>query len=167
MSIVESITRDLAGLRVITDADLLIPFSHDESFAPACLPLAVVEACSADEVQRVLRWANGNQVRVTPRGAGSGQSGGCVPEENGIVLSLARMKEIRNIDPANLIGVVQPGVICGEYQSAVEERNLFYPPDPASLAYCTLGGNVAENARAQIRRHPGFRARARGRLDDR
>ena len=64
MSIVESITRDLAGLRVITDADLLIPFSHDESFAPACLPMAVVEASSAEEVRRVLRWASGNQVRV-------------------------------------------------------------------------------------------------------
>lgn len=146
MSIAESITRDLNGLRVITDVDLLIPFSHDESFAPACLPLAVVEAGSTEEVQRVLRWASGNQIRVTPRGAGSGQSGGCVPEENGIVLSLARMKEVRGIDAANLIGVVQPGVITGEYQSAVEELNLFYPPDPASLSYCTLGGNVAENA---------------------
>ncbi len=140
------IERDLAGLRVITDPELLIPFSHDESVAAPCLPLAVVEAQSADDVVRVVRWAAARGIRLTPRGAGSGQSGGAVPEENGIVLSLARMNGPVRVDPANLIGVLQPGVITGDYQQTVEERGLFYPPDPASLAYCTMGGNVAENA---------------------
>ncbi len=146
VSTVASIEKDLHGMRVVTDPDLLVPFSHDESIAPACMPLAAVEALSVEDVRRVVRWATQNGIRVTPRGAGSGQSGGAVPEENGIVLSLAKMTAVRTIDRANLIGVVEPGVITGEYQSRVEEERLFYPPDPASLGYCTLGGNVAENA---------------------
>lgn len=141
-----AIEKDLAGLRLITDPDALVPYGHDESVAPACRPLAVIEATSAEDVQRACRWASVHGIRVTPRGAGSGQSGGAVPEENGIVISLTRMAAITAIDAPNLIGVVQPGVITGEYQARTEESGLFYPPDPASLGYCTLGGNVAENA---------------------
>ena len=141
-----SLTRDLAGLRLITDPELLVPYGHDESPAEPCPPLAVVEATSADDVVRAVQWAAKNGVRVTPRGAGSGQSGGCIPEENGLVISLTRMNHIRSIEPGDLLGVVEPGVITADYQAATESQGLFYPPDPASLAYCTLGGNVAENA---------------------
>lgn len=146
MAISDAIVSDLRGIRVITDADLLVPFSHDESFAPPVMPLAAVEAASAEDVVRTLRWASQNGIRVTPRGAGSGQSGGAVPEENGIVLSLARMNRILAIESGDLVASVEPGVVLGDYQAAVEKQGLFYPPDPASLAYCSLGGNVAENA---------------------
>jgi glycolate oxidase len=97
-------------------------------------------------VQLVLRLAAEHKVPVTPRGAGSGMTGGALPVRGGIVLSTERMKRIKLIDPSDLIAVVEPGVICGELQTAVEAERLFYPPDPASLAMCSLGGNVAENA---------------------
>jgi glycolate oxidase len=85
-------------------------------------------------------------VPVTPRGAGTGMTGGCLPVRGGIVLSTERMKRIVEIDPVDMVGVIEPGVILGEFQEAVEAAGLFYPPDPASLAMCSLGGNVAENA---------------------
>jgi glycolate oxidase len=105
-----------------------------------------VVAESAEEVQLVLRLAAEHKVPVTPRGAGSGMTGGALPVRGGIVLSTERMKRIKLIDPHDLIAVVEPGVITGELQTAVEGERLFYPPDPASLAMCSLGGNVAENA---------------------
>lgn len=146
MPIREALRRDLRGLSVITDPEALQPYSHDESFAVPVLPLAVVAARSPEDVVRVLRWADAQGVPVTPRGAGSGQSGGCIPESGGIVLSTAGMTAIRSIDTVDLTAVVEPGVVTGALQAQVEEHGLFYPPDPASLAYCTLGGNVAENA---------------------
>jgi glycolate oxidase len=146
VSVSAAIRRDLAGLRVLTDAEELVPYSRDESYAPAQTPLAVVEAFGAEDVQRAVNWAVRQGIRVTPRGAGSGQSGGAVPEEDGLVISLMGMNAIRAVDADNLVGVVEPGVVTGRYQEEVEARGLFYPPDPGSLAYCSMGGNVAENA---------------------
>jgi glycolate oxidase subunit GlcD len=97
-------------------------------------------------VSAVLRFANEHGIPVTPRGAGVGYVGGCVPVRRGIALSLAKMNRIKEIHPADGIAVVEPGVITGVLQAAAREQGLFYPPDPASLKECSLGGNIATNA---------------------
>ncbi len=109
-------------------------------------PSAVVKPVSTDEVVQVLRFANQQRTPVVPRGAGTGMTGGAVPVNDAIVLSLDGMNNILEIDEKNMIAIVEPGVINGHLQEKLEDRGLFYPPDPASMNFCTLGGNVAENA---------------------
>ena len=105
-------------------------------------------ACPADssEVAAIARLCTARGIPLVPRGAGSGYTGGSVPSRGGIVISLERLNRILEIDEANLLAVVEPNVITGDLQDAVEQVGLFYPPDPASLRQCTLGGNVAECA---------------------
>jgi glycolate oxidase len=110
------------------------------------LPDVVVHAESAEQVRQVVQLANTKKIPVLPRGAGSGFTGGSLPVEGGIVLVLTGMSRILEIDTENLIAVVEPGVITAELQKEVERLGLFYPPDPASKEFCTLGGNVAECA---------------------
>ena len=93
-----------------------------------------------------MRYANEHRIPVTPRGAGFGYVGGCVPITGGIVLSLARMNRLKEINRHDYVAVVQPGVITADLQAAVEKRGLFYPPDPASRADSFIGGNIATNA---------------------
>jgi glycolate oxidase len=119
--------------------------SGDKWFASS-LPDAVVLARSARTVSKLLRFASENQIPVTARGAGYGYVGGCVPNEGGIVLSLAAMKRIKEINGEDFVAVVESGVITATLQEAVERKGLFYPPDPASRADCTLGGNIATDA---------------------
>ncbi len=126
--------------------DRLTDYGRDESHCGHYLPDCAVLVESADEAATVLRLAHEHRVPVTPRGAGSGMTGGALPVRGGVVLSTERMGRIVNIDEDDLVCVVQPGVITGELQAAVEERGMFYPPDPASLAFCSIGGNVASNA---------------------
>ncbi len=109
-------------------------------------PDLVVFAQTVDQVSRLLRFASARKIPVTARGAGYGYVGGCVPVQGGIALSLARMNRIREIHFADAIAIVEPGVITGQLQAAARAQNLFYPPDPASLHDCTMGGNVATNA---------------------
>jgi glycolate oxidase len=110
------------------------------------LPDAVALCRGTDSVSRVLRFASKHKIGVTARGAGYGYVGGCVPAKGGIVLSLEGMTRIKEIDAADFVGVVEPGVITARFQEAVERRGLYYPPDPASRSDCTLGGNIATNA---------------------
>ena len=110
------------------------------------LPDAVVYVSSAQEISAVIRWANDQKIPVIPRGAGSGFSGGSLPVTGGIVLVLTSMNRILEIDEENLVAVVEPGVVTAELQRTVEQLGLFYPPDPASKEFSTLGGNVAECA---------------------
>ena len=98
------------------------------------------------EVEAVMRLADAHRVAVTPRGAGTGLSGGALPVRGGIVLSLERMNRIVEVDRRNLVAVVEPGVVTQTLQEAVEEVGLFYPPDPASRGSCFIGGNVAHGA---------------------
>jgi glycolate oxidase len=105
-----------------------------------------VLAASREEVELVLRLAREHKMPVTPRGTGTGMTGGALPARGGIILSTERMTRIKEINEEDLLAVVEPGVICGDLQAKVEEAGLFYPPDPASLSMCSLGGNVAENA---------------------
>jgi len=150
MSLNDRSRERLVGLlgeqRAIRDAERLEPYGKDESGLGTFLPDAVALVESADEVREVLRMAAMDRVPVTPRGLGTGMTGGALPVDGGVVLSTERMARVRDIDRANLLAVVEPGVITGQLQDQVEGEGLFYPPDPASLDSCSLGGNVAENA---------------------
>lgn len=141
-----ALERSLGSGRVVTDADVLASYAQDESEVPAHLPEAVIRVASEREVAAVMRICNEHRVPVTPRAAGTGRTGGAVPLAGGLVLAFEHMRAIKGIEEDNLIAVVEPGVVTGELHAAVEERGMFYPPDPNSLASCTLGGNVAENA---------------------
>lgn len=110
------------------------------------MPAAVVRPGSADEVARIMTLLHEARVPVVARGAGSGMTGGAVPVAGGVVLSLARLNRILEIDPVDQVAVVEPGVVTADLQAAVAEQGLFYPPDPASKKFCTMGGNVAECA---------------------
>lgn len=110
------------------------------------LPDAVALPRSVESVAALLRFCNGQRIPVTPRGAGYGYVGGCVPAHGGVALSLMRMNRIKEIHARDFVAVVQPGVLTQRLQQAVERRGLFYPPDPASRADCSLGGNIATNA---------------------
>ena len=109
-------------------------------------PELVVFAESTEDVSKVLRFAHAEGIPVTTRGAGIGYVGGCVPLHGGIALSVARMNKILELNPPDGVAVVQPGVITGDLQDAARERGWYYPPDPASLRECSLGGNIATNA---------------------
>lgn len=110
------------------------------------LPEVVVHAESAEQVSRVVRLASEHRIPVLPRGAGSGFTGGSLPIKGGIVVVLTRMNRILEIDADNLTATVEPGVVTGRLQQEVQRLGLFYPPDPASKDFCTLGGNIAECA---------------------
>lgn len=110
------------------------------------LPDAVARPRSTASVATILRFAQRHRIPVTPRGAGHGYVGGCVPLHGGLALSLARLRRIREIHAGDFVAVVQPGVITQKLQEAVEVKGLFYPPDPASRADCTIGGNIVTNA---------------------
>jgi glycolate oxidase len=127
------------------DQSLREQHSGDKWFA-AHLPDAVALPRTVASVSKLLRFANQHRIPVTPRGAGYGYVGGCVPLRGGIALSLMRMNRIREINSADFVAVVEPGVITATLQDAVESRGLFYPPDPASRADCSIGGNIATNA---------------------
>jgi glycolate oxidase len=127
------------------DPQDLLCYSYDAT-QMEFLPEAVVYPSNVEEIAQILQLANREKVPVFPRGAGSGFSGGSLPKGGGIVLVTTRMNKILKIDTENLIAVVEPGVVTGQLQQEVERVGLFYPPDPASLKYSTLGGNVAECA---------------------
>jgi glycolate oxidase len=138
--------KDIVGRRhLYTVAEELVAYSYDATRTEA-LPWAVARPASTEEVAAILLLANREGFPVVPRGAGTGMSGGSVPVQGGVVMSLERMDRILEIDEQDLLAVVEPGVITGELQRVVEARGLFYPPDPASHQVCTIGGNVAECA---------------------
>ena len=131
---------------VLLDPDLLEMYSHDEVPGLKAQPEVVVRATTVGQISELMKLANEKRVPVTPRGAGYGLSGGAVPVCGGIVLSLEKMNRILEIDKNNLMITVEPGVITGKIHEVVEKEGLFYPPDPASLDSCSIGGNVAEGA---------------------
>ena len=120
-------------------------YAGDKWFA-AHEPDAVARPRSTAAVSRILKFAHQHQIPVTARGAGHGYVGGCVPMKGGIVLSLERLKKVLEINERDFVAVVQPAVVTAEFQAAVEKRGLFYPPDPASRANNSIGGNIATNA---------------------
>lgn len=120
-------------------------YAGDKWFA-AHMPDAVALPRRTETVSRILAFASRHRIPVTARGAGHGYVGGCVPMKGGIVLSLEKMTRIVEINPLDFVAVVQPGVITAQLQEKVQEQGLFYPPDPASRANNSIGGNIATNA---------------------
>ena len=131
--------------RVHTDAATLAGHAADKWFA-SHLPEAVVVARTTADVSAALRIAHEYVVPVTTRGSGVGYVGGCVPVRGGLVVALGEMNQLLEISVEDGVAVVQPGVITGDLQEAVKKLGWYYPPDPASLKECSLGGNVATNA---------------------
>ena len=144
-SVVKELKKIVGPDNLYTSSEELVVYSYDATQREA-LPWAVARPASAEEVSKILVLANREQFPVVPRGAGTGMSGGSVPVRGGLVLSFERMNHILEIDEDDLIAVVEPGVVTGDLQREVEARGLFYPPDPASHLFCTMGGNVAECA---------------------
>ncbi len=132
--------------KVRDDPDHRAMYSGDSSDAPAVVPEVVIHPESTEDVIKAVEVLKEYRIPITPRGSGTSLSGGAVPHPGGAVIVFDRMARIKEIDPEDLVVVVEPGVITGNLHRAVEEMNLFYPPDPASLETCTVGGNVAENA---------------------
>lgn len=130
---------------VSTDPAICAEYAGDRWFA-SHLPEAVVSPTTTEQVSGLMQWATKHRVPVTPRGAGVGYVGGCVPVQAGVLLNLQRMNRLLEIHPADAVAVVQPGVITGDLQSEARALGLYYPPDPASLKECSLGGNIATNA---------------------
>ncbi|MDD5141056.1 MAG: FAD-linked oxidase C-terminal domain-containing protein [Verrucomicrobiales bacterium] len=130
---------------IILDPRKLADYAGDKWFATH-QPDAVALPRSTRSVSAILRFANQNKIPVTARGGGYGYVGGCVPVRGGIVLSLERMNRILEINAADFVAVLQPAVNTQNFQEAVELLGLFYPPDPASRAHNTIGGNIATNA---------------------
>jgi glycolate oxidase len=110
------------------------------------LPDVVVFPGNTEEISEILKLANHLRFPVIPRGAGSGFTGGSLPIHGGVVVSMERLNRILEIDEVDLVAVVEPGVITGDLQRAASSKGLFFPPDPASVDFCSIGGNVAENA---------------------
>ncbi|MGI8889657.1 MAG: FAD-binding oxidoreductase [Chthoniobacterales bacterium] len=138
--------RVLPGDLVLADDEFTLSAHSGDKWFASHPPEVVVFAQTTEQVSQLLRFASAHKVPVTARGAGFGYVGGCVPERGGIALSFARMNRIKEIHFEDAVAIVEPGVITGELQAAVRAQKLFYPPDPASLHDCTIGGNVATNA---------------------
>ena len=138
--------KDIVGpANLFTGSEELTVYAYDATRASS-RPWAVARPATTDEISRILLLANREHFPVVPRGAGTGMSGGSVPVHGGLVLSCERMDRIVEIVEQDRIAVVQPGVITGDLQREAETRGLFYPPDPASASFCTIGGNIAECA---------------------
>jgi glycolate oxidase len=129
----------------LTDEADLFLYSYDASF-PEFRPDLVAFPRTAEQVSAIMALASEERVPVVPRGAGTGLSGGSVPLKGGIALGLSKMSRLLNVDPDNLTATAEPGLVNAHLQAALAPLGLFYPPDPASMKVCTLGGNVAEDA---------------------
>jgi glycolate oxidase len=144
--IADTLIQALGTRKVVFDRDILEKYSRDETPDLKGFPDILIRPESALEVSTALKICNEYRLPVTPRGAGTGVTGGSVPVEGGAVLSLERLNRIIEIDRQNMVAVVEPGAITADIQKEALSVGLMYPPDPASLDSCSIGGNVAENA---------------------
>jgi glycolate oxidase len=140
-----SLTAIVGAANTRTDADALLAYGTDALKRGRAADIVLLPADTA-QVAAIARICAQHRINMVPRGAGTGYTGGAVPTQGGVVISLERMNRILEIDESNLVAVVEPCVITGDLQDAVERVGLFYPPDPASLRISTIGGNVAECA---------------------
>jgi glycolate oxidase len=138
--------RNIAGSsNVFTDEESLNNYAHDETENLHFIPDIVIKPRTAEEISAVMKICNEHKIPVTPRGAGTGLSGGALPQLGGVLISFERMNSFE-IDERNLQVTTEPGVITEVLQNAVKEKGLFYPPDPSSRGSCFIGGNIAENS---------------------
>ncbi|HOA83644.1 MAG TPA: FAD-linked oxidase C-terminal domain-containing protein [Thermodesulfovibrio thiophilus] len=135
------------GIDISDEKEDLVCYSYDASYGKGTIPEVVAWPKNTEEIVRIVRWAINRGLKIVPRGAGTGMAGGTIPvNSRSIVISLERMNNVVDINTRNLIATVEPGVINGDLQKELLIHELFYPPDPASLEYCTIGGNVSTNA---------------------
>src|SRR5256885_4579794 len=145
MSLADELRQLLGSDAVADDSETLAAHAGDKWFA-AETPEIVVFPRATSDVSKLMKFASQRKIPVSARGAGFGYVGGCVPSKKGIALSLMRMNRIKEINFADAIAIVEPGVITVDLKAAVRAQKLFYPPDPASMTDCSVGGNVATNA---------------------
>jgi glycolate oxidase len=145
-ALINSIQQIVGDSYVLLDQESLDNYSHDETENLKFPPEIVVRPRTTAEVSQIMRLCNENKIPVTPRGAGTGLSGGALAHLGGVLLSTDRMNAILEIDERNLQVTTEPGVITEVLQTAVKEKKLFYPPDPSSRGSCFIGGNIAENS---------------------
>ncbi len=136
----------LGAENVLIDKESLQHYGHDETENLLFLPDIVIKPRTATEISAIMKICNEHKIPVTPRGAGTGLSGGALPHLGGVLLSMERMNSILEIDERNLQVTTEPGVITEVLQNAVKDKGLFYPPDPSSKGSCFIGGNIAENS---------------------
>ncbi|HEX6915024.1 MAG TPA: FAD-linked oxidase C-terminal domain-containing protein [Chitinophagaceae bacterium] len=136
----------VGDVHVLVDEESLEKYSRDQTEQLSYFPEVVLKPGSAEEIAAIMRICNADRIPVTPRGAGTGLSGGALPQLGGVVISTERLNRILQIDDENLQVVTEPGVITEVLQNAVKEKGLFYPPDPSSRGSCFIGGNIAENS---------------------
>ncbi len=144
--IIEALNRVLKADAILVENELLETYSRDYTENLSFLPDIVVLPENTQQVADILKICDKYNLTLTPRGAGTGLSGGCLPVKGGIVLSTERMNKILSIDVENFQATVQPGVINEVFRNEVEKLGLYYPPDPASKGSCFLGGNIAHNS---------------------
>jgi len=124
----------------------MVAYSYDANPEKRARPEGMVSPKNTEEVAEIMKLAYAYDVPVTPRGGGSGYTGGCVPVQGGIVMAMDRFNRILEIDRDNFLVILEPGVVVKDLQTEVDSIGLMYPPDPASIAFATIGGNIAENA---------------------
>src|SRR2546430_1360604 len=147
MSLCEELRKLLSSDAIADDLETLAAHSGDKWFATEA-PEVVVFARSTSDISKLLKFASQKKIAVTARGAGFGYVGGCVPGKKGVALSLMRMNRIKEINFADAIAIVEPGVITAELKAAARAQKLFYPPHPARMKDCSIGGkNPREAAR--------------------
>lgn len=131
---------------VFIDEEVLHSYAHDETEDLHYLPEVVIKPANTGEISAILKICNQYKINITPRGAGTGLSGGALPHLGGVLLSTERLNKIIEIDQRNLQVITEPGVITEMLQDAVKAKGLFYPPDPSSRGSCFIGGNISENS---------------------
>src|SRR5882762_9816155 len=143
---IEAFRQIVGDKHIVMDEDSLRGYGHDETEHLYYLPEMVLKPRTAEEISAIMVICNRERIPVTPRGAGTGLSGGALPQLGGVLISTERMNSIIEIDEKNGQVTTEPGVITEVLQDAVKERGLFYPPDPSSRGSCFIGGNIAENS---------------------
>ncbi|CAG0910052.1 unnamed protein product, partial [Cyprideis torosa] len=144
-SVVDQLVAIFGEDNVLTANEDMIAYSYDAAHAEV-KPEAVVFATTTEQVSQLMKLAYREEIPVTPRGQGSGLSGGSIPLQRGIVLAMDKMNRVIEFDPSNRLITVETGITTADIDPIVAEANLFYPPDPGSVAFSTIGGNIAENA---------------------
>src|SRR5205809_4818573 len=145
-AIVAALRAIVPGEGVIAGEREMRPYESDGLTAYRALPMVVVLPETTEQVAQVLRYCHQHNIKVVPRGAGTSRSGGALPLGDGVLLGMARFNRIREVDFANRVAVVEPGVTNLAITQAVSHRGFYYAPDPSSQIACTIGGNVAENS---------------------
>jgi glycolate oxidase len=146
MNWIENLEKIIGKEIIFTDPDILSNYASDYTEDISCLPHVVIKPNTTSDISKVLSFCNKHKVPVTPRGAGTGLSGGSIPIKGGVSLSMEKFDKILDIDEENFQATVESGVINDHFQTAVKEKGLFYPPDPASKGSCFLGGNIAHSS---------------------